>query len=144
MFGASSELASVMEFGFKQQYLLHMFPQYGELRLTSGWDRSVYSLGHSCKFQRVSCLGSVTHGTPSSGRQPNFAALNRGRRLYSAGRPSRWALAHILVSKCCTESAIAIVWLWECYLLWLCSMHWVLPVQMSQHGPLYPQRGLLL
>ena len=33
----------------------------------------------------------------SSGHQPNFAALNRGRRLCSAGRPSRWALAHILV-----------------------------------------------
>jgi len=31
----------------------------------------------------------------SSGRQPNFAALNRGRHLYSAERPSRWALAHI-------------------------------------------------
>jgi len=31
----------------------------------------------------------------SSGRQPNFAALNRGRHLYSAGRPSRWTLAHI-------------------------------------------------
>ena len=27
----------------------------------------------------------------SSGRQPNFAALNRGRHLCSAGRPSRWA-----------------------------------------------------
>ena len=34
----------------------------------------------------------------SSGRQPNFAALNRGRHLYSAGRPSCWALAHILLS----------------------------------------------
>jgi len=34
-----------------------------------------------------------------SGRQPNFAALNRGRHLYSAGRPSRWALAHIAVVK---------------------------------------------
>ena len=32
-----------------------------------------------------------------SGRQPNFAALNRGRHLCSAGRPSGWALAHILV-----------------------------------------------
>jgi len=31
----------------------------------------------------------------SSGCQPNFAALNRGRHVYSAGRPSRWALAHI-------------------------------------------------
>ena len=33
----------------------------------------------------------------SSGRQPNFVALNRGRHLCSAGRPSCWALAHILV-----------------------------------------------
>jgi len=30
----------------------------------------------------------------SSGRQPNFAALNRGRHLCSAGRPSHWALIH--------------------------------------------------
>jgi len=34
----------------------------------------------------------------SSGRQPNFAALNRGCHLYSAGRPSRSALAYILVT----------------------------------------------
>ena len=33
----------------------------------------------------------------SSGHQPNFAALNRGRHLCSAGRPSGWALPHILV-----------------------------------------------
>jgi len=25
--------------------------------------------------------------------------LNRGRHLYSAGRPSRWVSAHILLSK---------------------------------------------
>ena len=31
----------------------------------------------------------------SSGRQPNFVALNRGLHLYSAGRPSGSALAHI-------------------------------------------------
>jgi len=53
------------------------------------------SLGHPCKFQRVSRLGSVTARHSSSGRQPKFAALNRGRHLYSAGRPSRWTLAHI-------------------------------------------------
>jgi len=52
-------------------------------------------LGHPCKFQRVSRLGSVTAQHSSSGRQPNFAALNRGRRLYLAGRPSPWALHHI-------------------------------------------------
>jgi len=52
----------------------------------------------TCKFQRVSCPSSVTAQHSSSGRQPNFAAFNRGRHLYSAGRPSRWALAHILVT----------------------------------------------
>jgi len=36
-----------------------MFPQYGELRPTSGWDR-LTSLGYPCKFQLVSRLGSVT------------------------------------------------------------------------------------
>jgi len=40
-------------------------------------------------------LGSVTAWHSSSGRQPNFAALNRGCHVCSAGRPSRWALAHI-------------------------------------------------
>ena len=80
----------------KQQYLPHMPSQYGELRPTDGCDRFT-SLGHPCKFQRVSRLGNVTARHSSSGRQPDFAALNRGRHLYWAGRPSRWALAHILV-----------------------------------------------
>jgi len=31
------------------------------------------------------CVGSITAQHCSSGRQPNFAALNRGRHLYSAG-----------------------------------------------------------
>jgi len=80
----------------KQQYLLHRSAQYGELQPTSGWDR-FGSLGHGSKFQRLSRLDSVTARQSGSGRQPNFAALNRGRHLYSAGRPSRCALAHILV-----------------------------------------------
>jgi len=80
----------------KQQYLLHVSSQYGELSPTSGWDRFV-SLGHTSKFQRLSRLDSVTARHSSSGRQPHFAALSRGCHLYSAGRPSRWALAHILV-----------------------------------------------
>jgi len=46
----------------------------------------------------LSSFGSVTARQYSSGRQPNFATLNRGRHLYSAGRPSRWALAHVLVN----------------------------------------------
>jgi len=50
-----------------------------------------------CKFQRVSRLSSITAWHSSIGHHPNCAELNRGRHLYSAGRPSRWALAHILV-----------------------------------------------
>jgi len=47
----------------KQQYLLHMYSQCGELRPTNGWD-PFWSLGHPSKFQRVSRLGSVIlHGT---------------------------------------------------------------------------------
>jgi len=81
----------------KQQYLLQMSPQHGELRPTSGWDRSG-SLGEPCKFQRVSRLGSVTARHSTNGHQPNFAALNIRHHLYSAGWPSRWALAHVLVA----------------------------------------------
>jgi len=58
------------------------------------------SLGHLCRFQRVSRLGSVTARHSSNGRQSNFAALNRGRNLYLAGRPSHWTLAHIVVTCC--------------------------------------------
>jgi len=76
----------------KQQYLL-MSSQYGELRPTNGWDR-LSSLGHPSKFQLVSRLGSVTARHLIVGVSQT-AALNRGRHLYSAGRPSRWALAHI-------------------------------------------------
>jgi len=53
----------------KQQYLLHMSSQYGELRPTSSSDR-FGSLGHPSKFQRVSCLGFVTAATLFTGGQP--------------------------------------------------------------------------
>ena len=76
--------------------LPHVLLQYGERRPTTGREL-LTSLGHPSKFQRVSRLGSVTARHSSNGRQPNFASLNRGRHLYSAGRPSRWALAYILV-----------------------------------------------
>ena len=52
--------------------------------------------GTPANFNAV--LGSVTARYSSSGRQPYFAALNIGRHLYLAGRPSRWALTHILVT----------------------------------------------
>jgi len=141
-------------------------PQYGKLRPTNGWDR-FGSLGHPCKFQRVSRLAFVIAPTSLTGGQPNFARclpvsyagtlyihfgggafapwqnfvrckihftstvqvlrspilaallhgtpaagvsqtsrrgtrngitdFRKGRHLYSAERPPRWASAHILV-----------------------------------------------
>jgi len=70
-----------------------MSSQYGKHRPTSNWDL-LASLGHPSKFQQVSHLGSVIARHSSSGRQPKFATLNRGRHLHLAGRPSCWALAH--------------------------------------------------
>jgi len=82
----SSQLRHISTIGkiVKQQCLPHISSQYGELRPTSGWDL-LASLRHPCKFQPVSRLGSVTARHSSSGRQPNFVALNRGCHLYSAG-----------------------------------------------------------
>jgi len=84
----SSQLMHVSTIGknlFKQQYLLHMTLQYGELRPTSGRDRFV-SLGRPSKFQRVSRLGFVTAATSLNGSQPNctmFGRLLRGYTIYT-------------------------------------------------------------
>jgi len=59
-------------FFVKQQYLLHMSSQYGELRPTNGWDR-LAGLGDSSIFQRVSRLGFITAPTSLNRGQPNFA-----------------------------------------------------------------------
>jgi len=73
-----------------------MSSQYGELsRLAAEIGPVVWGTAANFKGFQLSRLGSVTALHSSSGRQPNFAALNRGRHLYSAGRPSRWALAQI-------------------------------------------------
>jgi len=152
----------------KQQYLLHMFSQYGELRPTiaaeivslvwapqlistafASWLRYCsdvaqrkptkfawclavswagtlhihfqgflprYEISPGAKFTlhppspALSYFGSVTARHLSNGREPNFAALSTGRHLYSAGRPSRWALTHILVLVCfCTFCCVVVV-----------------------------------
>ena len=67
----------------------HNMVNFGPLSAEIRW------VGHPSKFEPVSRLGSVTARHSSSGRQPNFAALNRGRHLYSARRRTSWALAHI-------------------------------------------------
>ena len=77
----------------RQQYLPYMSPQYGELWPTSGWDPFV-SVGTPGNFNGVRILAALLHGTIVVGVSQT-AAFNRGRHLYSAGRPSRWALAHI-------------------------------------------------
>ena len=51
--------------------------------------------GTPANFNGFRVSAALLHGT--GGGQPNFAALNRGRHLYLAGRPSRWELVHILV-----------------------------------------------
>ena len=76
----------------------HDMVTFGPLTAEICW--RVWGTAKVCKFQRVSRLDRVTARHSSSERQPNFAALNRGRHLYSAGRPSRWVLAHILVETC--------------------------------------------
>ena len=45
-------------------------------------------------FNGFRILAALLHGTLVLGVSQT-AALNRGRHLYLAGRPSRWALAHI-------------------------------------------------
>jgi len=49
--------------------------------------------GTPAAFKGFCVLAALLHGM--YGRQPDFAALNRGSHLCSPGRPSRWALAHI-------------------------------------------------
>ena len=52
--------------------------------------------GTPAHFNGFRVLAALLHGTLVVGvTQTAYAALNRGRRLYSAGRPSRWTLAHI-------------------------------------------------
>jgi len=58
----------------KQQYLLHIAAQYGELWPTNGWDW-LASLGHTSKFQQVLGLGFVIFRIWSS-------AFNRGRHRH--------------------------------------------------------------
>jgi len=67
--------------------------------------------GTPANFKGFLVLAALLHATLGSGRQPNFAVLNRGRHLYSAGRPSRWALAHISSFYCnmLTESVTDVV-----------------------------------
>jgi len=60
-------------------------------------------------FNGFRFLAALLHGTLVVGVS-QIAALNRGRHLYSAGRPSRWALAHTSSSLlgCDTDNVLLI------------------------------------
>jgi len=53
--------------------------------------------GTPSNFNGFHVWAALLHGTLVVGARQT-AALNRGRHLYLAGRPSRWALAHIFSS----------------------------------------------
>ena len=70
----SLQLRHVSAFGkklVKQQYVLHMYPQYCELRPINCWDL-LASLGHPSKFRWVSHLAFVSAATSLTGGQPNL------------------------------------------------------------------------
>jgi len=77
--------------------------QYGELRPILAAEIGPIVWGTPTNFNGFRVLRYCT-----ALRQPNFAALNRGRHRYSAGRPSRWALAHIRVGKAINTNVVAI------------------------------------
>jgi len=83
------------------QYLLHMsstcprnIVNFGPLTAEIG--SGVWST--LANFNGFRVLAALLHGILVVARLPDFTALNRRRHLYSAGRLSRWALAHILVN----------------------------------------------
>ena len=97
----SSQLRHVSTIGknlVKEQYLLHNphvicphnMVNFGPLAAEICW--RVW--GTSANFNGFRVLAAFMHGI-TIGHQVNFAALKRGRHLYSAGRPLRGALAHI-------------------------------------------------
>ena len=92
----SSQIRHVSTIGkklVKQQYLPYMSPQYGELgRLAAEIVSLVW--GTPGNFNGFRVLAALLHGTLVVGVSQT-PAFNRGRHLYSAGRPSGWALAHI-------------------------------------------------
>jgi len=77
----------------EQQYLLYMSSQYGELGPLAAEIASLV-WGTPGNFNGFRILAALLHSTLVVGVSQT-AALNRGRHLYSAGQPSRWALAHI-------------------------------------------------
>jgi len=68
----------------KQQYLLHMSVEYGELWHTSGWDRFV-SFGHPANFNGFCVLAPLLHGTPVLGVSQTLRRWTEGATYIRQG-----------------------------------------------------------
>jgi len=79
---------------------------------------SKFTLRPSLAF---SYIVSVTARHSNSGHQPNFAVFSRGRHLISAGRPSRWASADVLVNKILFRQCPLL----QCPLVQFQPSHWI-------------------
>ena len=64
--------------------------------------------GTPANFNRFRVLAALLHGTLVVGVSQT-AAFNRGRHLYSAGRPSGWALAHISSLLCIVSELLLLI-----------------------------------
>jgi len=92
--------------------------------------------GTPANFNGFRVLAALLHGTLAVGVSQT-AALNRGRHLYSAGRPSRWAFAHISSLICCTFESTEQLGLYRlkvqfnfkitCFHVLACQHHFVFP-----------------
>ena len=65
----------------KQQYLVHMSPQYGELRPTSGWDR----FGSLTNFNGFCVLAALLHGTVVVGFSQTLRRSTEGATYIQQG-----------------------------------------------------------
>ena len=97
----------------KQQYLLHMSPQYGKRRPTNGWD-PFGSLGHPSKFHRVSYLGCVNarHSSILSRSRALIASYITWRsiRQYSVKAKFHYAIWSQTSSKLVADLQRAGIW----------------------------------
>ena len=92
----SSQLRHVSTIGKKNLLSSNISPTYPHYMVNFGpLAAEIVSLvwGTPGNFNGFRVLATLLHGTLVVGVSQT-AALNRGRHLYSAGRPSRWALAH--------------------------------------------------
>ena len=110
---------------------LHYMVNFGLLTAEMCW--RVW--GTPANFNGFCVLAALLHGMhSSSGRQPNFAALNRGRHLCLAGRPSRCALAHIVVIFVLCNTHKVREWVSECLSGTGCPrLSWIWPLNGCCH-----------